>query len=276
MHLSLTLIWRKRRNATRVAVDTLYTQFRDYCHAKIRGVAQDVPEARKRELVESLRSSPFRAVVQAFSVLDFYDYRHLHAEGYEHYFGWKDAEMNAAKILEIVHPEDQEAFGMLYYLCLEGLMNMPIPVKNIGHFCISYRVRMASGEYCRVLETNSILESDETKNIPLICLSQMTRVENTGGDQAVRYYFKLFRDEFDSVRIMGEYLKQYAAEVNIFSDNEIKIVSFIKAGLTSKEIADKVCLSKHTVDKYRKNLLEKTRTKSSPQLADYMTRLGLV
>lgn len=257
-------------------MENLYAQFKDYCNTRIAGVARDVSLARKKELVESLKSSPFRSVVQAFSVLDFYQYRHLHAEGYEHYFGWKDAEMSSEKILEIVHPEDKEAFGMLYYLVLEGLMNMPIPVKNIGHFCISYRIRMASGAYCRVLETNSILESDEAKNIPLICLSQMTKVDAEHADTAVRYYFKLFRDEFDSVGIMGEYLKQYSPEVNIFSENEIKIVSYIKAGLTSKEIADKICLSKHTVDKYRKNLLEKTRTKSSPQLTDYMIRLGLI
>jgi DNA-binding CsgD family transcriptional regulator len=257
-------------------MNPLYVQFKEYCASKITAVAQDVPQSRKLEIVESLKASPFRAVVQAFSVLDFFDYQHLHAEGYAHYFGWQDHEMSSHKILEIVHPEDQEAFGMLYYLVLEGLLHMPIPVKNIGHFCISYRIRMANGRYCRVLETNSILESDQEKNIPLICLSQMTKVESPSTDEAVKYYFNLYSDEADSVRIMGQYLQQYSPEINIFSVNEIKIVAAIKAGLTSKEIADRICLSKHTVDKYRKNLLEKTRTKSSPQLADYMTRLGLI
>lgn len=254
----------------------LYHQFRDYCRQKIADVASDLPPGRREEIVGSLKNSPFRAVVQAWSVLDFYSYTHLHAEGYEQYFGWPDKRMSSEFILEIVHPEDREAFGMLYYLVLEGLMNMPIPVEGIGHFCISYRIRTASGNYVRVFETNSIIASDREKNIPLICLSQMSKVDLPGNTSKVSYYFLLFNDEEGSVETMAEFLRQYDPLVNLFSENEIKIVRLIHAGLTSKEIAERVCLSKHSVDKYRKNLLKKTHSTSSAQLVSYMSGLGLV
>lgn len=249
--------------------------FKGYCYQNITSRAKDVSPERKKELVESLINSPFRSVVQAWSVLDFYTYSHLHTEGYAKYFGWPDDEMSSEKILQIVHPEDKEAFIQLYYLVLEGLLHMPIPVKGIGHFCISYRIQTAKGDYVKVLETNNIIESDEETNTPLICLSQMSRVDMLDKSEKVSYYF-LIRDEHDSASIMAEYLRQYNPVVNIFSENEIKIVRLIKQGLTSKEIAEKIFLSKHTIDKYRKNLLEKTGTSNTPELLTYLGSIGVI
>jgi DNA-binding CsgD family transcriptional regulator len=256
-------------------MNELSQTFREYCTHKITNVASDLPAGRREEIIRELKGSPFRSVIQAWSVLDFYRYEHLHAEGYEKYFGWPDEKVTSDFILEIVHPDDREAFGMLYYLCLEGLLSMPTPVKNIGHFCISYRIKTASGAYVRILETNNIIESDPERNIPLICLSQMNKVDFAGESTRVSYYF-LIRDEHQSVEIMSEYLKQYDPVVNIFSETEIKIVKHIQAGLTSKEIADKVFLSKHSVDKYRKSLLKKTGTSSAPQMINYLAQIGVL
>ncbi len=254
----------------------LYQTFKQYCFHNITARATDISPEAKQHLLAQLKGSPFRSVVQAWSVLDFYTYSHLHAEGYSQYFGWPDEEMNAKRILDIVHPDDQAAFGMLYYLVLEGLMHMPIPVKDIGHFCISYRIRTASGAYVKVLETNSIIASDEALNIPLICLSQMSRIDSIDHTEAVKYYFLLFSDAFDSMKIMGDYLRQFDPVVNIFSQNELKIARLIRAGQTSKAIADQVCLSKHTVDRYRKNMLEKTQCKNAAALITYLERMGLI
>ena len=248
--------------------------FKGYCYEKIQSRATDVSPEHKAKLVEDLKNSPFRSVVQSWSVLDFYTYSHLYQEGYEKYLDWDSGQITAEKILEIVHPDDKQDFIQLYYLVLEGLMNMPTPVKNIGHFCISYRVQTGKGNYVKVLETNSIIASDEEKNIPLICLSQMSIVDKIDKSDKVKYYF-LIRDENNSVEIMSEFLKQHNPVVNIFSENEIKIVKLMREGLTSQEIADKIFLSKHTIDKYRKNLLEKTGCANAPALLAHMSDMGL-
>ncbi|MCU0431986.1 MAG: LuxR C-terminal-related transcriptional regulator [Bacteroidia bacterium] len=251
------------------------TIFKQYCAAKIASRCNDVSVEHKKQLVDELKNSPLRQVVQAWSVLDFYTYTHLHAEGYERYFGWPDAEMTSEKILEIVHPDDQEAFAKLYYLVLEGLLAMPVPVKSIGHFCISYRIQTAQGNYVRVLETNNIIESDESTNTPLICLSQMSRIDFGTPNEKVYYYF-VITDKDGSVEIMSEYLKQYNPVVNVFSENELKIVRLMMQGKTSQEIADTIFLSKHTIDKYRKNLLEKTGSANSASLILHMQSVGVV
>src|SRR5688572_1745778 len=159
--------------------------FKDYCRQNIRARSVEIPASHKNKIVSDLRSSPFSSVVQAWSVLDFYDYKHLWAQGFDTYFGYKNDFITAENILEMVHPEDQEAFGQLYYLCLEGLMNMPISTKNIGHFCISYRLKDAYGKYHKILETNNIIECDAKTNAPLINLAQISILSDSRANQGV-------------------------------------------------------------------------------------------
>jgi DNA-binding CsgD family transcriptional regulator len=249
--------------------------FKEYCAHKISSVAQPIPEFRKQEIVESLKYSPFRSVVQAFSVLYFYDYSHLYAEGFDTYFGYRNDQITAEKILDIVHPEDQEAFGKLYYLCLEGLLHMPIPTKEIGHFCISYRMRDANGHYHRILETNNIIESCPVTNIPLVNLAQITVGKGIQKSSKVSYYFKI-KDAKQSVEIMQGFLSQFDSKVNVFTETELRMVELLKLGMNSREVGEKLFLSKHTIDKYRKIMLEKTETRNTPQLIHYLEELELI
>lgn len=249
--------------------------FKHYCTTKIASRCNDISIAEKEALVNNLKASPFRSVVQAWSVLDFYTYTHLYTEGYERYFGWPDKEMSSEKILEIVHPNDREAFTKLYSLVLEGLLAMPIPVKGIGHFCISYRIQTAQGNFVRILETNNIVESDAATNTPLICLSQMSRIDMPTTSEKVHYYF-VITNEQHSVQIMSEHLLKYNPIVNVFSENELKIVRLMMLGKTSNEIAAAIFLSKHTIDKYRKKLLEKTGCANSAALITYLQSVGVV
>lgn len=254
---------------------SLVDLFKTYCQEKIRGIVTPVPEERKQEIVRSLGQSEFKSIIQAYSVLDFYDYCHIQTEGFDRYFGYDNASVTAESILEIVHPEDQEAFGQLYYLCLEGLLAMPFPTKDIGHFCISYRMRDAYGKYHRITETNNIIECCPVTNIPLINLAQITLHQGYYKSDKVSWFFKI-RDEQQSIKIMTEHLGQFDSKVNIFSDNELKLIQLLKRGFKSKEIAEQLFLSKHTIDKYRKTLLEKTQCTNTPQLISYTENLGLI
>ena len=45
---------------------------------------------------------------------------------------------------------------------------------------------------------------------------------------------------------------------NIFSDREFEIIKLVQEGFDSEQIAEKLFLSRHTVNTHRKNILEKT------------------
>jgi DNA-binding NarL/FixJ family response regulator len=60
------------------------------------------------------------------------------------------------------------------------------------------------------------------------------------------------------------------------SDRELEILILICQGLSNQEIADKLFISKRTVDKHRANILEKSASKNTAQLVMYAIKNKLV
>lgn len=60
------------------------------------------------------------------------------------------------------------------------------------------------------------------------------------------------------------------------SEREIEILVEVCAGLSNQEIADKLFISKRTVDKHRANILEKTGCKNTANLVVYAIKNRLV
>lgn len=60
------------------------------------------------------------------------------------------------------------------------------------------------------------------------------------------------------------------------SEREIEILVAICQGLSNQEIADKLFISKRTVDKHRANILEKTCSKNTASLVVYAIKNGYV
>lgn len=54
--------------------------------------------------------------------------------------------------------------------------------------------------------------------------------------------------------------------MNALTAKEKEVLSLISSGLTTKEIADRLGISHHTVESHRKNLLKKSQAKNSAEL----------
>lgn len=65
-------------------------------------------------------------------------------------------------------------------------------------------------------------------------------------------------------------------EVDTLSEREIDVLMGICRGLSTQEIADKLFLSKRTVDSHRANILEKTSSKNTASLVVYAIKHNLV
>ena len=65
-------------------------------------------------------------------------------------------------------------------------------------------------------------------------------------------------------------------EADRLSEREEEILVAICRGLSTQEIADKLFISKRTVDKHRANILEKSGCKNTASLVVYAIRHGLV
>lgn len=65
-------------------------------------------------------------------------------------------------------------------------------------------------------------------------------------------------------------------ETELLSEREIDVLLGICRGLSTQEIADKLFLSKRTVDTHRANILEKTGSKNTASLVVYAIKNNLV
>lgn len=65
-------------------------------------------------------------------------------------------------------------------------------------------------------------------------------------------------------------------ELSNLSKREFEIIRLIGKGLNSKTIGETLFISRHTVDTYRRHILEKTGCKNSAELISYATRNNLI
>lgn len=63
---------------------------------------------------------------------------------------------------------------------------------------------------------------------------------------------------------------------SVLSDRELQIVELVTAGLTNQEIAEKLEISKRTVDNHISNILTKTATSNRVELVRWALKWGKV
>lgn len=61
-----------------------------------------------------------------------------------------------------------------------------------------------------------------------------------------------------------------------FNKREYEVIRLIAKGQSSKEIGETLCISHHTVDTYRRNILEKTKCKNAAELIMYASKNNLI
>jgi len=57
---------------------------------------------------------------------------------------------------------------------------------------------------------------------------------------------------------------------------ELQIIKKMSEGLNSKLIGETLFISKHTVDKYRRNILEKTNCNNTSELVKFVSQVGII
>jgi len=63
---------------------------------------------------------------------------------------------------------------------------------------------------------------------------------------------------------------------NVFSEPEFVIIKGIAEGLESREIADKLFISVHTVNTHRRNILSKTGKRNTHELVHELQERGVI
>ena len=164
--------------------------------------------------------------------------------------GVEPDELNPSHFVELTHPDDLSRFGLLRALTFTVEKEVRETQKGSALASFSIRLRNPSGVYFNfVCQAYFFYSEFPRKTVFLLqVISKLDWYHPKKG-----FYHHYLGKDLSLFKFPDEDL------VNIgpcYSSRELEIIKLIEAGLSSKEIADKLFLSVHTVNTHRRNILE--------------------
>ena len=182
-------------------------------------------------------------------------------------------ENGVEKLLSLIHPNHLQAALQL----IQQLVVNYCADNNKAHFknvkiSLNYMFKNGLGEYLQILHRPVILEVDEN-NKPTLVLNITHHVDHIKRD-----------DSIGGIIITGDenFIFDYDLEEKCIeppkkiSDQEMKILQLLGKGLDTREIADKLFISPHTVDTHRRNIIKKTSCMDTTGVVAFAKLVGLI
>jgi len=159
----------------------------------------------------------------------------------------------------------------LWIQCLQGLMKFTMneleeEKRSRMSYTWNYRFKNAAEEYVTIIQNTTPLQFDE-QNKPIIGLAHYTVLDKeTQMDICASAKYLNKNNEYETLyfnNMTSKYL------LDVISNRERDIIRQLLAKKTSKEIANNLNISKHTVDTHRRNILKKFNLISTGELFSY-------
>jgi DNA-binding CsgD family transcriptional regulator len=174
------------------------------------------------------------------------------------------ANCKAENYFDLIHPADQDDILQCYLFMNEFMESMP-PEQHADYRCaFHYRFRKANGQY--------IYLHDEKAALKLA-------TDPYGGEEGNLYY-ALFRDNTSDKPFTGVKAEIFRQDMTLVKVNEFKpghekqslskreaqLITLIRQGLSTKEIAGHLSISHNTVRNIKSKLFEKYNVNNSIEL----------
>lgn len=168
-----------------------------------------------------------------------------------------------------IHPEDLAEKRMLEYEYFKYVDGMSSEEKMRHKATCKIRIMDKNGEYLYVDNSTQVIKPSPAGKIWLIlCSYDLSSVQHRS--EGIDPYIKNnHTGEIVSLSFSG--IRQH-----ILSDREREILLLIKDGKLSKQIADMLGISIHTVNRHRQNILGKLSVGSSVEAIMAATSMGLL
>lgn len=203
------------------------------------------------------------------TVFDLYQKKHIYnSYNLSELFGYDINHIDTAYYNSRIHPDDLYMLTRTGILALEYAYQLPIEDRKNFKLQNEYRVLNSKNKYIRIIEQFQALELDLKGNfwLALTILDISPNQEEYNG----------IRSQFIDVKTGETKVIQHIEKRDaILSNRESQVLSFIKNGLLSKEISDKLSISLHTVNTHRQNILKKLGANNSLEAIKYANNLNL-
>jgi DNA-binding CsgD family transcriptional regulator len=177
-----------------------------------------------------------------------------------------------AYVTSLIHPEDIGDYQKAVKFVWEFLLSLPPARRKYYKTSADFRIRTKSGSYKRLLQQNTTLQTDRAGNI-LLLLMVLTDISHLKKEQGVSAAIISTENE--------GYLVWDAKDTHLqnqiaFSKRERELIKLLAEGFSTRQIADMLNLSEHTVSTHRRNMLDKTNLANARALVSYAISHGLI
>ncbi len=208
----------------------------------------------------------FQTIENTFSfIIDFVTMEYLFmSESIFHVTGhqkWKEKGVEFA--MSLYHPEDEQMAKKIHVKQTDHMLSVPKEDRGKYKYTHDFRIRHADGHYIRVNHHAIFLHFDDGGN-PLSSLCICNDITELKKNTTLNF-------EISKLNMQGGFnviLKEYYPLLNNLdiTSREYEVLSHLANGSSSKEIAEELFISEHTVRDHRKNMLKKNNAKTVGEL----------
>ncbi len=212
------------------------------------------------------------------SVFDLKERRHVFVSySFESVFGYDSGQIQAhdtAYFDSRIHPDDMPQLLRMGIHCMKFYLNLPqqerLPYKLINE----YRIRGKDEAYVRVVEQHQPMLQDSAGNIRF-SLSVLDISPHQHSDAPLASTLMRVSDGA-LFPYTGNGFAPAGTSHPTLTQRETEVLSLVRDGLASKQIAHNLAISVHTVNTHRQRILEKLNASNSAEAVALAARLGLL
>lgn len=176
------------------------------------------------------------------------------------------------------HPDDFNIFNQKIFPTNIALLKKlpPDKYKDIV-FSYNYRILNAENAYINMLQRFTFIPGVD-KGKPLGILGVITDITHFKTDQTMVHTIEeiISSNHISSTTVLLKKNYHSNKKLHVLSKRETEILSLIGKGLSSKQIANHLGISIHTVNNHRKNMIFKTKCLNSSDLLHNSIRNGII
>lgn len=167
-----------------------------------------------------------------------------------------------------IHPDDLATWmSVLEDLMIFTMTEIKKENRNRVTYTWNYRVKNNNGVYLNLLEHQTPTYFDETGK-PVIAIAHCTIVGKEENKPIIAIA-KMLNDNNEYETLYHKNYSQKLLLAETISNREQDVIRLLALNNTSKQIAEKLFISSHTVDGHRRSLLKKLNFSSTKELVQY-------
>ena len=181
--------------------------------------------------------------------------------GVEMVLGIQPQAFSMEALYKRLHPDDAPLVAQATALAAEFSKELG-PACHDQIFSVDYRLRHQAGHYVRVLRQNFMLQLD-AEGTPVVIGGIYTDITHHKRTHEVRFH--------GSHPSFAAWLTQRVQRTETdLSPREQEVLDLVLQGLSSAEIANRLCVSRHTVNTHRRNIHRKEPARDLSRLLQHL------